>query len=78
MTLPKSCEVEALAEWLHDNATVGNRSMLKRDWEPVARAVRALLEITVRRALVASQSDPGHVESVREVNDILARVLGAP
>ena len=75
-TLPKSCEVADLATWVHKMWAFDDRIM-PEDTE-MARAVRALLEITVRRALVASQSDPGHVESVREVNDILARVLGAP
>ena len=78
MTLPKSCEVEALRVWINALADCDLPESACRSCLAMARAVRALLEITVRRALVASQSDPGHVESVREVNDILARVLGAP
>ncbi len=51
MPLPADLTESALAEWLRDNATPGNRSLLKRDWEPVARAVRELVAERVAEAV---------------------------
>lgn len=77
MPLPADLTESALAEWLRDNATPGNRSLLKRDWEPVARAVRSLVEAKVRDAVFICNSDPD-CDTIHESNEIVVQVMGAP
>lgn len=68
-TLPKSCEVEALAEWLR-LATVTRVQRLPADkvrpfaesggregWIAVAQDLRALVEAKVREAVQATRND---------------------
>ncbi len=81
-SMPKDMSEGSLTTWLHDMATVGNRSMLKRDWEPVAGAVLALLRNKVREAVEFSMSrvhapHKGHVVW-DSVETITSHVLGSP
>lgn len=83
--LPESLTEEAVARWMLAIECCGLESITEAaiveelrlsPYPAIARAVLALVEAKVREAVVLTQDDPGHVESVRAASAIVSRIMG--
>jgi hypothetical protein len=79
VTLPKSCEVEALRVWINALADCDLPESACRSCLATARAVRALLAAKVAETVSeTARLTDNNGELMEEPSTIVSRVLGAP
>lgn len=77
MTLPKSCEVEALAEWQSEIWDANSSGPALAADLALGAAIRALLEAKVREACLYAAGEYD-VDALREdVDSIVSHAMGA-